>query len=98
MLVRLSSMLCIILLRKDCLDLCSLLNRLRDENFDLHQRDDHGQTPLHIITRPWVNHTIFDEIVAELHYSKIVLPTSPDNLGRTVICQLSQANIVEEEN
>jgi len=89
-------MLCIILLRKDCLNLCSLLTRLGDGNFDFHRRDDHGQTHFRIITRPWVNHTIFDEIVAELQYSKIVLPTSRDNLGPTVICWLSQANIVEE--
>jgi hypothetical protein len=80
-----------------CLELCSLLNRLRDKSFDFHQRDDHGQSPLHIITRPWVNHTTLDEIAAELHYSKILLLTSRDNLGRIVIGQFSQANIDEEE-
>jgi ankyrin repeat protein len=82
---------------EDCMDLCSLLNRLQVESFNFHQRDDHGQTPLHLITRPWISWTVLDETAAELHYSKIVLPLSRDNLGRTIIGQLIERGIGKPE-
>jgi hypothetical protein len=82
---------------EDSSDLCSLLNRLQSEEFNFYQRDHHGQTPLQLITRPWIHRAVLDKIVAELHLSKILLPTSRDNFGRTIIGQLTAAKIKKSE-
>jgi ankyrin repeat protein len=81
-------------LSMDCLkDIHTLLVQLQREGFNFLQRDHHGQTPLHLLTRPWIHESVLCEIMEEMRFSGIVIPTSRDNLGRTVLEQLKVAGI-----
>ena len=81
-------------LSMDCIkDMRALLARLQREGFDFLQRDHHGQTSLHLLTRPWIHKLVLREIMEEVQSSGIVLPTSRDNLGRTILKQLEVSEI-----
>jgi ankyrin repeat protein len=78
-------------------NLYDLLNELQAKKFNFHQRDDHGQTPLHLITRPWIPLAVLDATAAWLYYLKIIPPLSRDNLGRTITGQLTEGDVNKSE-
>jgi ankyrin repeat protein len=70
-----------------------LLKKLQVERFNFHQRDDHGQTPLHLITRQWVDDLAFEGIADNLLLYEIKLPPFRDNLGRTILGQMTDVGL-----
>ncbi|KAH6674664.1 hypothetical protein B0J14DRAFT_561699 [Halenospora varia] len=72
-------------------ELCDLLKWLSEVEFDFNIRDDHGQTALHILTRPWIFSESLDQILDTLLSSNILISTARDNLGYTIKEQLEQA-------
>jgi hypothetical protein len=66
---------------KKSVDLYHLLKQLQAKKFNFHQRDDHGQTPLHLVTRPWIPWLVLDRTADWLCDLEITLPLSRDNLG-----------------
>ncbi|KUJ20059.1 ankyrin [Mollisia scopiformis] len=72
----------------DFVYLDALLLRLQLEGFDFSCRDDHGQTPLHNLTRQWLDKEAFCGIAKTLLSYEIDLPRSRDNLGRTILGQM----------
>ncbi|KAE8440309.1 hypothetical protein EG329_009451 [Mollisiaceae sp. DMI_Dod_QoI] len=74
----------------DCLEFATLLDRLQVGGFDFHQRDDHGQSPIHLLTRRWVLLKACIDVPAWLLHAKIKFPRSRDNLGRTIEAQMAR--------
>lgn len=72
----------------DRLELSLLLLKLQQEGFDFSQRDDHGQTPLHLLSRQWVDESALEGIAENLLSCGVEIPVSRDNLGRTVLRQI----------
>jgi ankyrin repeat protein len=68
-------------------DVCSLLQILSIGGFNFGQHDQHGQTSLHLLTRPWLPRQYLIEVIKEIHCLGFVLPTSRDNLGFTLLRQ-----------
>jgi ankyrin repeat protein len=80
------------------LSLHYLLERLRAGNFNFHQRDDHGQTPLHyLITGHWNPWLVLNGISDWLCDLEIIHLLSRDNLGRTIIGQLTERGLAKSE-
>jgi ankyrin repeat protein len=66
-------------------DMRFLLNKLKRDGFNFCQRDHHGQTPLHSLTRPWKLYgAIVATIINDLHFPRLFSQTARDNLGITV--------------
>lgn len=74
-------------------DLCRLLRWLSEIKFDFTARDHHGQTPLHLLTRPWLHGESVSKILEVLFASKIMIPACRDNLGYTIKEQIEQPSI-----
>lgn len=74
-----------------CDDFCYLLELLRVQGFNFRQHDHLGQSPLHLLTRPWIDHGILREIITKLGCLPISrhISTARDWLGYTVIEQLN---------
>jgi ankyrin repeat protein len=81
------------ILVKDCEHLGYLLTKLQNEGFKFHLRDDHGQTPLHPVTRHWMDKPALEGIAKSLLSSEITLPASRDNLGRTILGQMTDVGL-----
>jgi len=69
-------------------DICLLLEILIHNGFNFGQHDQHGQTSLHLLTRPWLPMDYLIKIFRKLHSLGFILPTSRDNLGFTVLNQV----------
>jgi ankyrin repeat protein len=78
---------------KNSVELYYLLKLLQAKKFDFHQRDDHGQTPLHLITRPWIPWAVLGGTATCLCVLEIIIPLSRDNLGRTITGQLTESDL-----
>ena len=70
-------------------DVCSLLEILSIERFNFGQHDQHGQTCLHLITRPWLPQQYLVKVIRKIQSLGFVLPTSRDNLGFTIFRQMN---------
>lgn len=70
-------------------DVCSLLEVLSIERFNFAQHDQHGQTSLHLITRPWLPQHYLVKVIRKIQSLGFVLPTSRDNLGFTILRQMN---------
>jgi ankyrin repeat protein len=70
-------------------DVCSLLEILSIERFNFGQVDQHGQTCLHLITRPWLPQQYLVKVIRKIQSLGFVLPTSRDNLGFTILRQMN---------
>jgi ankyrin repeat protein len=71
-------------------DICTLLEWLSEVKFDFTVRDHHGQTALHLLTRPWLHGESVSKVLEVLFDSKIMIPTYRDNLGYTIKEQIEQ--------
>jgi ankyrin repeat protein len=69
-------------------EVCSLLEFLSIQRFNFGQHDQHGQTSLHLITRPWLPQQYLVKVIRKIHSLGFVLPTSRDNLGFTLLRQM----------
>ncbi len=69
-------------------DVCLLLELLSIERFNFGQHDQHGQTSLHLITRPWLPVPYLIKVITKIKSLGFVLPTSRDNLGFTILRQM----------
>jgi ankyrin repeat protein len=69
-------------------DVCSLLEFLSIQRFNFGQHDQHGQTSLHLITRPWLPQHYLVKVIRKIQSLGFVLPTSRDNLGFTILRQM----------
>jgi len=70
-------------------DVCSLLEFLSIERFNFGQHDQHGQTSLHLLTRPWLPQQYLVKVIRKIQSLGFVLPTSRDNLGFTLLRQMN---------
>ena len=66
-------------------DICSLLEELQRRGFNFLQQDHNGRTSLHWLTEPEIPRSTCLKISKTILDSHIPLPTSRENLGRTVI-------------
>lgn len=76
----------------DCSDdFCSLLKILATSGFNFRQHDHLGQSPLHILLRPWVSADVLQSIITTLDSLLIHkhLSTSRDCFGYTVVGQMN---------
>ena len=69
-------------------DICLLLGVLSVRGFNFGQHDHHGQTSLHLLTRPWLPQIYLITVIKKLHSLGFVLPTSRDSLGFTILNQM----------
>lgn len=70
-------------------DICLLLGILSVRGFNFGQHDHHGQTSLHLLTRPWLPQIYLITVIRKLHSLGFVLPpTTRDNLGFTILDQM----------
>jgi ankyrin repeat protein len=72
-------------------DFCSLLEILSVQGFNFRQHDHLGQSPLHILMRPWIRPDILRAIITTLD-SLVVhsqLSTTRDCFGYTVVGQMN---------
>jgi ankyrin repeat protein len=74
-----------------CDDFCYLLELLRVQGFNFRQHDHLGQSPLHLLMRPWINQGILREIITKLGSLPISthISTARDSFGYTVTEQLN---------
>lgn len=74
-----------------CDDFCYLLELLRVHGFNFRQHDHLGQSPLHLLIRPWIDQDILREIITKLGSLPISrhISTSRDSFGYTVTGQLN---------
>ncbi|KAF4632035.1 hypothetical protein G7Y89_g6091 [Cudoniella acicularis] len=77
-------------------DLCDLLKWLPTVGFNFNLRDHHGQTALHLLTRPWIPQVSLDLILNACLPSMIPILTFRDNLGYTIKEQMIQAGCSQE--
>jgi ankyrin repeat protein len=69
-------------------DICLLLEILSRNSFNFGRHDQHGQTSLHVLTRPWLPRDYLIKVIRKVHSLGFVLPTSRDNLGFTLLNQM----------
>jgi ankyrin repeat protein len=66
-------------------DMRDMLKQLKSRGFNFFHRDEHGQTPLHSLARPWkLGGAVLSEIIQALHLPMSFIDTARDNLGRTL--------------
>jgi len=65
-------------------DVCTLFDVLKTRNFDFSERDDHGQTCLHILTRSWHPQQYLVKVIRKLDSLGWPLLNSRDNLGHSL--------------
>jgi ankyrin repeat protein len=75
----------------NCDDFCYLLEILSVEGFNFSQHDHLGQSPLHMLTRPWNHPDLLRKVVMKLGSLPIHshISTARDCLGYTVIEQIN---------
>jgi ankyrin repeat protein len=69
-------------------DICSLLEILSRNGFNFGQHDQHGQTSLHLLTRPWLPRDYLIKVFRKVHSLGFILPTTRDNHGFTILNQM----------
>jgi hypothetical protein len=69
-------------------DVCSILELLSTCGFNFAQHDQHGQTSLHLLTRPWLPQQYLVTVTRKIHSLGLVLPNSRDNLGFIFLKQM----------
>lgn len=69
-------------------DVCSMLEILSADGFNFAQYDQQGQTSLHLLTRPWLPQQYLVKLIRKIHSLRLVLPSSRDNLGFTLLNQM----------
>jgi hypothetical protein len=74
-----------------CDDFCHLLEILCVQGFKFSQHDHLGQSPLHLLMRPWIRSDILRKIIAKLDSLPIhrQISTARDCLGYTVVGQMN---------
>ncbi|KAH8585372.1 hypothetical protein B0O99DRAFT_696566 [Bisporella sp. PMI_857] len=74
-----------------CEDFCYLLELLRVQGFNFRQHDHLGQSPLHLLLRPWIDQDILRKIITKMDYLPIHrhISTARDCFGYTVVGQLN---------
>jgi hypothetical protein len=74
-----------------CDDFCHLLEILSAQGFNFSQHDHLGQSPLHLLMRPWIRSDILQKVIATLDSLPIhrQMSTARDCLGYTVVGQMN---------
>jgi len=74
-----------------CDDLCYLFELLRIQGFNFRQLDHLGQSPFHILLRPWINQDTLRKIITQMDGLPIHrhISTARDCFGYTVVEQLN---------
>ncbi|KUJ08959.1 ankyrin [Mollisia scopiformis] len=72
-------------------DFCSLLEVLTQKSFNFSQLDHLGQSPLHLLMRPWIAASILRQVIMTLDTLRIhsQLSTARDCLGYTIVGELN---------
>lgn len=74
-----------------CEDFCSLLELLSDKGFNFSQLDHLGQSPLHLLVRPWIRSETLHRIITKINSLPLrgQISTARDCLGYTVVEELN---------
>lgn len=70
-------------------DVCALIEELSIQGFDFSQQDDHGQTSLHLLTRPWHPQQYLTKVIKKFNSLGLPLRNSRDNLGFSLSDQMN---------
>ncbi|KAH7304350.1 hypothetical protein BKA65DRAFT_544170 [Rhexocercosporidium sp. MPI-PUGE-AT-0058] len=76
---------------KYCDDFCYLLELLRVQGFNFSQHDHLGQSPFHLLMRPWIGHDTLRKIITQMDDLPIHrhISASRDCFGYTVVGHLN---------
>ncbi|KAF8861478.1 ankyrin [Acephala macrosclerotiorum] len=76
---------------EQCADFCSLLEVLSTRGFNFSQHDHLGQSPLHLLMRPWIHTETLRQVITKIDSLPIhsQLSTARDCLGYTIAEQLN---------
>ena len=79
---------------------CILLETLNAQAFNFRQHDHLGQSPLHLLMRPWIRSDILHMIITQLDDLRIhrKLSTARDCFGYTVVGQINLQGTDSSEN
>ncbi|KAE9365240.1 ankyrin [Stipitochalara longipes BDJ] len=74
-----------------CDDLCYLFELLRVQGFNFRQHDHLGQSPFHLLLRPWKDQDTLRKIITQMNDLPIHrhISTARDCFGYTVVAQLN---------
>ncbi|KAE8450366.1 hypothetical protein EG329_006440 [Mollisiaceae sp. DMI_Dod_QoI] len=74
-----------------CADFCLLLEVLSDQGFNFSQHDHLGQSPLHLLMRPWISSEILHRVITKIASLPIhsQLSTARDCLSYTIVGELN---------
>jgi len=80
-------------------DFCQLLEILTIRGFNFSQQDPLGQTPLHLLLRPWIRSDILHAIITQLDTLLVhrQMSTGRDCFGYTVIGQMNMQGAESSE-